>query len=173
MIRKTNMIIIAIGSNLAGKWADTPQKMCLEATHKISLLPYCYQPKISSWYKTSPIPASSQPFYINGIMSFQGNVDPFDLLHKLNQLEAEAGRKRSEPNAARALDLDIIAIDNQIIQKTPQLVVPHPRAHERGFVLYPLRDLFPDWVHPVYKKSVSQLIADLPVDQLIEKVHVD
>lgn len=160
------MIIIAVGSNLSGVWSDTPYGMCQEAVHRLSKELQC-SVKQSSWYQTSPIPASSQPFYINGVISIQKTIKALRLLELLNLMEKEAGRARQQINEARPLDLDILDVNGEIINDSPRLIVPHPRLHLRGFVLYPLRDIDPQWRHPISHKSVDELIAELPENQEI------
>lgn len=160
------MIIIAIGSNLAGNWSDTPYGMCQEAVCRLSVKLQC-SIKQSSWYQTSPIPPSSQPLYTNGVVAFNEKIHPIALLDILNEMEKNAGRLRQKINEARPLDLDILDINGEIIENSPKLIVPHPRLHQRGFVLYPLRDLVPEWIHPTSRKSVNQLIMELPSDQII------
>jgi 2-amino-4-hydroxy-6-hydroxymethyldihydropteridine diphosphokinase len=87
--------------------------------------------------------------------------DPPSLLTALSAIEQAFGRVRGEPNAARTLDLDIIDMDGKI-QLAPDPVLPHPRAHLRAFVLYPLRDVAPRWTHPVSGIGIDDLIAALP-----------
>ena len=95
------------------------------------------------------------------MLRLQGSLTPDAVLAILQQIEREAGRQRSVANAARTLDLDIIDIGGQI-RTAPDLTLPHPRAHTRGFVLYPLRDVAPGWVHPIFRTHVQTLIEALP-----------
>jgi 2-amino-4-hydroxy-6-hydroxymethyldihydropteridine diphosphokinase len=90
--------------------------------------------------------------------------DAAELLARLQMIEAGAGRVRGEPNAARTLDLDIIAMgdEGQTVRSAPDPVLPHPRAHLRAFVLVPLREVAPDWQHPVFCAAVQALIDALP-----------
>jgi 2-amino-4-hydroxy-6-hydroxymethyldihydropteridine diphosphokinase len=90
-----------------------------------------------------------------------GTADPASLLASLLEIEARAGRRRGELNAARTLDLDLIDMDG-LLRLAPDPVLPHPRAHERGFVLRPLRDVAPGWVHPTLHRGVDALIEALP-----------
>ncbi|CAK7193017.1 2-amino-4-hydroxy-6-hydroxymethyldihydropteridinepyrophosphokinase [Commensalibacter sp. Nvir] len=160
------MIIIAVGSNLSGQWGNSPYDMCQEAIKHLQFELQCAM-NISTWYKTKPIPSSSQPFYINGVVAFEKKIDALALLLLLNNIEKKSGRKRIYRNEARPLDLDIIDFNRQIICKGPKLVTPHLRLHLRKFVLYPLRDVCPQWVHPVLNKSVNQLIEALPDQHII------
>ena len=88
-------------------------------------------------------------------------MDPASLLHALQAIEDAHGRMRSVLNAARTLDLDIVAMDG-IVRASPDPVLPHPRMHERAFVLMPLLDVAPDWVHPVLGLAAATLLARLP-----------
>jgi 2-amino-4-hydroxy-6-hydroxymethyldihydropteridine diphosphokinase len=90
--------------------------------------------------------------------------NPAALLAGLQAIERRGGRQRSVPNAARTLDLDIIAMgpEGQAMRDAPDPILPHPRMHERGFVLAPLLDVAPDWVHPRLQRSARALLAGLP-----------
>jgi 2-amino-4-hydroxy-6-hydroxymethyldihydropteridine diphosphokinase len=92
-------------------------------------------------------------------------IDPVALLQRLMALEAAAGRVRGEVNAPRVLDLDIVAMWD-LVRRSPDPILPHPRAHERAFVLVPLAEVAPGWVHPVLRRRVEQLIAGLPAQQV-------
>jgi 2-amino-4-hydroxy-6-hydroxymethyldihydropteridine diphosphokinase len=102
---------------------------------------------------------------VNGVARLEGRTDPATLLRRLHAIEARAGRVRNAPNAARTLDLDIIAIDD-LVRDAPDPVLPHPRAHERAFVLRPLRDVCPGWVHPRLGQTVDALLAALPAQDI-------
>ena len=118
----------------------------------------------SRWYSSAPVPASDQPRYVNGVVRAWTELPPEVLLASLQAIEAANGRVRGAANAARTLDLDIIDMDG-LLRTAPDPVLPHPRAHVRGFVLYPLRDVCPAWVHPRTGESVAALIAGLgPAD---------
>jgi len=94
------------------------------------------------------------------------------LLIRLQAIEARAGRIRAELNAARTLDLDIIAMGEggQMVRATPDPILPHPRAHMRAFVLMPLLDVAPTWVHPSFRRSARELLKALP-DQNVQPVE--
>ena len=122
---------------------------------------------VSRWYETVPVPpVPGVPRYVNGVARLVGEgVDPAALLAALQGLEERAGRQRPFPNAPRTLDLDIVAIDD-MLRAAPDPVLPHPRAHLRRFVLQPLADVAPGWVHPSLGATVEALLAGLPEEDL-------
>jgi 2-amino-4-hydroxy-6-hydroxymethyldihydropteridine diphosphokinase len=95
------------------------------------------------------------------MVRLEGEITPETLLAATQAIEQRFGRTRAGPNAPRTLDVDIIDI-NGIIRATPDPILPHPRAHLRGFVLRPLLDVAPGWRHPTLRQSVATLLADLP-----------
>lgn len=109
-------------------------------------------------YLTEPVPRSAQPWYVNQVVAVETGLDPQALLGLLLEVEAAFGRERGERNAARTLDLDLIAYRGQRLD-TRELTLPHPRLHERAFVLAPLRDVAPGWMHPLTGESVETLLA--------------
>ncbi len=159
------MILVAIGANLPAPHGSSPIETCREAVRKLAALPGLGSCTISRWYETPPVPVSDQPNYVNGVARFAGTADAAWLLARLNDIEAEAGRVRGARNAARPLDLDIIDIDGQV-RDTPDPVLPHPRAHERAFVLVPLRDVEPEWVHPRLRRSLGDMLQALPAQDI-------
>lgn len=155
------MILIAIGANLPLEAESTPLATCEAAVDEILTIPGIRLQKQSTWYRSRAIPVSDQPDYCNGVISVIGDIEPQALLHALQKIETRFGRVRSVPNAARTLDLDIIDMAGRVYNE-PTLTLPHPRAHERAFVLCPLLDVAPDWEHPVLRQAASLLLASLP-----------
>ncbi len=155
------MILIAIGANLPGAEGRSPLATCRAAAESLAGLAGLRLFAMSDWYATSPIPASGQPDYINGVARLEGAIAPADLLRRLHAIEARAGRTRGERDAARTLDHDIVAMDG-LVRDSPDPVLPHPRAHLRAFVLRPLLDVCPDWVHPRLGHAAAALLAALP-----------
>jgi 2-amino-4-hydroxy-6-hydroxymethyldihydropteridine diphosphokinase len=154
------MILIAIGANLPLGPA-APLATCRAAAEALRALPGLYVVAVSPWYRTAAMPPSGQPDYVNGIVRLEGSADPADLFGRLQAIEARAGRVRGVVNAPRTLDLDIIDL-NGAVRDAPDPVLPHPRAHLRGFVLWPLRDVAPDWVHPRLGAGAEALLRALP-----------
>lgn len=156
------MILIAIGTNLPGRFAS-PLEAARAAAGEVAALPLLVGPAVlSRWYVTAPVPPSSQPDYINGVIGFpDAPVDPVALLAALQAIEAGFGRVRTVANAARVLDLDILAM-GALVRDAPDPVVPHPRLHERRFVLEPLRDVTPDFRHPVLGLGVAAMLDGVP-----------
>jgi 2-amino-4-hydroxy-6-hydroxymethyldihydropteridine diphosphokinase len=118
---------------------------------------------LSRWFLTAPVPPAGQPDYVNAVAALrvEAEVDPGALLARLMAVETACGRQRSVANAARTLDLDLIAIGG-LVRSGPDPILPHPRAHLRGFVLAPLVDVAPNWVHPLLGRTAGALLAALP-----------
>lgn len=154
-------IFVAVGANLPGPDRAPPIATCRAAVAALDALPGLRLRGLSRWYRTAPLPPSGQPDYVNAVAHLSGDADPAALLAALQALEARAGRIRGMPNAARTLDLDIIAMGT-LVRRAPDPVLPHPRAHERRFVLMPLAEVAPGWIHPVLRQTVEALIAFLP-----------
>ncbi len=157
------MILVAIGANLPNPVYGPPLSTCkavIPALERAGLrVTGC-----SRWYESAPVPASSQPWYVNGVVAVATTLDAMEVLTVLLDIEAAFGRRRGQRNAARTLDLDLIAYNDRVIaDETGEhaLIVPHPRLQDRAFVLRPLADVAPQWRHPKSGVSVDQLIADL------------
>lgn len=145
---------IALGSNLGDRYATLST-----AVRRLRAEPGLRVVATSGFYETAPVncpPGSGE--FLNAVVAVETELDPLDLLHLLLRIERQFGRVRSEPNSPRTLDLDLILYDGRVIT-TPELTLPHPRMHERAFVLVPLAEIAPNAVHPVLKKAVRELTA--------------
>ncbi len=156
-------VIIGVGSNLFGPDSASSLTVCERAVRAIADLPDISCVTRSRWFSSAPVPPSDQPRYVNGALRAAWAGSPEQLLGELQRIELASGRSRSVPNAARTLDLDIVDAGGTI-RTDAALTLPHPRAHLRGFVLRPLRDVAPHWIHPVSGRSVAELLAGLPPD---------
>ena len=154
------MILVAIGANLPDCSGRPALGTCVWALSQLAML--ARVERMSRWYRTAPVPPSGQPDYINGVIRLHGSCDAFIFLTALHAIEAQAGRVRDGLNAARVLDLDLLAVDALVVD-APGLIVPHPRLSQRAFVLAPLCDVAPEWRHPVLGKNAMELLAS--VDQ--------
>lgn len=161
--------LIAFGANLPTDQYGAPAQTLKAALEHLAQDGRVSIKVVSSFYETAPVPISDQPWYVNGVAWVETDLSAHDLLLKLHEVEAEFGRVRRERNAARVIDLDLIAYGRDLIVEEGGINVPHPRMAERAFVLLPLRDVAPDWVHPVLGRTVGDLISDLPDDQQIRK----
>ncbi len=159
------MILIALGANLSSP-AGGPQQT-LEAALKRLEESGIHIAARSRWYRTAPVPVSDQPWFVNGVARVETTLEPAALLALLRQVEQAFGRRRTMPNAARTLDLDIVDYDNRV-ENTPELILPHPRMQDRAFVLLPLAEIAPAWRHPILGKTVENLISALPPEQKAE-----
>jgi 2-amino-4-hydroxy-6-hydroxymethyldihydropteridine diphosphokinase len=155
--------LIAIGANLPGPGGEPPLATCRWAAAALDRLPGLRLRALSRWYATAPVDSpAGAPRFINAVARLEGAApDPAALLAALHAIEAAAGRERPFPNAPRRLDLDLIDLDG-LVRAAPDPVLPHPRAHLRRFVLDPLQDVAPGWVHPVSGRGIAALLAALP-----------
>lgn len=152
--------MVALGSNLAGDYPSS--EALLEAA--VARFPGAGLPVIarSGWWRSAAWPDASGPEYRNGVALVEARKGPRELLEALFSIERSFGRMRSRPNAPRTLDLDLVAYGRQVID-APGLTVPHPRAHERLFVMGPLAEIAPGWIHPTLHKTAAELAAKAPV----------
>ena len=155
------MILVALGANLNHPHFGPPQATCEAALAALSARDITVLAR-SAWFRTAPVPVSDQPWYVNGVASVATSLDPSSLLSVLHEIEDEFGRVRYVRNEARVLDLDLLAYDERVSKPQEAPVLPHPRMAERAFVLFPLEDLAPDWLHPVLGETARALKAALP-----------
>jgi 2-amino-4-hydroxy-6-hydroxymethyldihydropteridine diphosphokinase len=153
---------IGIGSNLGSRIEN-----CNKALHEISN--FARISAVSSIYETEPVGKEDQPDFINCVAKIETDLSPYRLLASLRSVENTLGRRRTEKWGPRIIDLDIIFYDGLLIE-SDELAIPHPRAHLRGFVLEPLCEIAPNFIHPVFKVSISTLLHELKDAKRVVKV---
>ncbi len=164
----TANVLIGLGANLPSPVG--PPRATLEAAlaalGRRGLRPISR----SSWYESAPVPASDQPWFVNGVALCESELDPAGELALLLAVEREFGRVSRARNAARSIDLDLLA-HGELVRLGPEPpLLPHPRLRERLFVLLPLAEVLPSWRHPADGRSVAQLIAALSPGQAVRRL---
>jgi 2-amino-4-hydroxy-6-hydroxymethyldihydropteridine diphosphokinase len=143
-------VYLALGSNLGVRSANLKNAIN-------NLTPQMNVKAKSHVYETAPWGFTDQPAFLNQVVQAETYLEPEALLQHLKRLESVMGRVPSFQNGPRLIDIDILFFDDLVLN-SPIVQIPHPRLHERAFVLMPLNDLCPDLVHPVLQKSVSELL---------------
>ena len=145
---------IGLGSNLGER-----EDFIWRAVHELRA--FARLRRISSLTETKPVGNTAQPDFINAVAEIETDHSPAELLQELQRIEGELGRVRGERGGPRNIDLDLLAYGNEVY-RGENLRVPHPRMHERRFVLEPLAELNPGWVHPEMHTPISELLKRLP-----------
>jgi 2-amino-4-hydroxy-6-hydroxymethyldihydropteridine diphosphokinase len=150
---------LALGSNLPSP-AGSPGETLDAATHQIAKLGHLAAR--SSYLTTEPVGYADQPVFLNAAVALETLLTPQELLERLLEIEYAFGRDRSHgiANGPRTLDLDILLYGDYVLS-TQTLQLPHPRMAQRSFVLLPMAEIAPELIHPVSRKSMSQLLKDL------------
>lgn len=151
------MIFIGLGANQPSARFGAPKKT-LEAALDALESQGVRVVQRSRWYSSAPLPPSSQPRYLNAVAAVETDLSPEALLDLLHAIERDFGRQRTVRNAAREIDLDLLAYGDLISTQSPPFL-PHPRLAERAFVLLPLCDIDPAWRHPQLGRSAGELAA--------------
>jgi len=146
-------VYIALGTNLGDRLANLRAALRALPT-AVTVI------DDSPVYETPPWGYEDQPAFLNNVIKAETDLEPDALLTYLKQLEAELGREQNFRWGPRLIDLDILFYDDLVID-TPPLIIPHPRLHERAFVLVPLVDIASDFVHPTMQKQISALLAQI------------
>ena len=161
----SSRLFIGLGANLSPEGYDSPRAGCIAAVAALANEGVRLA-AISNWYESAPVPMSDQPWYLNAVAAAETELDATNTLVALHRIERRFGRVRGVRNAARVLDLDLLDFAG-LVHESDVLSLPHPRLHERAFVLLPLSELCPDWVHPVTGTGIAALIKDIPAEQQI------
>src|SRR5262249_54008768 len=153
-------VLIGLGANLPSPVHGSPRQTLEAAVRALARRGLTIRAR-SRWWERAPVPASDQPWYVNGVAELAGAPEPEALLALLHAVEAEFGRLRSVPNAPRILDLDLLAYGGLLRAGPIPPILPHPRLAERAFVLRPLAEIRPDWRHPATGLDLTRMIAGL------------
>jgi 2-amino-4-hydroxy-6-hydroxymethyldihydropteridine diphosphokinase len=163
-LSRGNIAFIGIGSNLGDKVGNCRRAIIRITHHKqIRLLAQ------SSLYKTEPFGYTQQDWFVNCVIEIQTGLTALALFHVLEDIEQSMGRKRTFQWGPRIIDLDVLFFNDDIIH-CEELTIPHPELQKRAFVLVPLCEIAGDYIHPLLKKSTTQLLAQLGDGGGIEKV---
>jgi len=155
---------IGIGSNLGDKIDH-----CEKAISEISKIDRQRLLAKSSYYKTQPIGYPSQDWFVNGVIKIETDLEAHELLQTLKAIESQLGRAETFRWGPRTIDLDILFFDDVEIN-TERLQIPHPLIQDRQFVLVPLAEIARNFIHPVLKKTIQELLNNLKEDQGVEKI---
>jgi 2-amino-4-hydroxy-6-hydroxymethyldihydropteridine diphosphokinase len=146
-----HIVFIALGSNLGDRHENL--QVAIE-----SMQPEIHPLDCSSVYETPPWGYLDQPKFLNQVIKAETQLSPSDLLDYLQVIESQIGRKETIRYGPRVIDLDLLFYDDEVIE-SPLLTIPHPRMENRAFVLLPIADLAPEFIHPVLKVRIADLLA--------------
>lgn len=153
-------VYIGIGSNLGD-----PYENCIRAVEVIRDHSLCEINVLSPFYRTQPVGIEGDNWFINAVLSINTTLSPAELIEMLLDVEKKMGRTRTGLRwESRIIDLDILLIGSEIINDK-NLTVPHPRMHTRRFVMAPMADIAPDFIHPVLGKSMAEILDEIPLKE--------
>lgn len=162
--KRCAVILLALGSNLPREDLGSPRETCEAALAALEARGVRVGAR-SRWWLTAPVPASDQPWFCNGVARVDTGLGPSELLALMHGIEDEFGRVRRVRNEARVIDLDLLAYDGLVREGGAGPVLPHPRLHERAFVLFPLAEVAPGWRHPATGRTAAEMASALPPGQ--------
>jgi 2-amino-4-hydroxy-6-hydroxymethyldihydropteridine diphosphokinase len=147
------LVYIALGTNIGDREVNLQ-------TAKAALLPEVIIQRESSVYVTQPWGYADQPDFLNQVIEVSTQIEPLPLLRLLKRIEKQMGRVKFIQNGPRLIDLDLLFYGNRIVE-SPGLQIPHPRMQGRAFVLVPLNEIAPDFIHPILNISVREMLQDI------------
>jgi len=161
MAEVAQIVYLSLGSNLGDRAAQLRNAISrLAAAGRVA--------EVSSFYETEPVEFTDQPWFLNCAAALETSLAPPQLMAALLNIEQEMGRRRTQKKGPRTIDIDILLYGDAIVDSVA-VKIPHPAMHERRFVLQPLAEIAAWARHPVLKRTVREMLADLPVGQAVRK----
>ncbi|HLZ41546.1 MAG TPA: 2-amino-4-hydroxy-6-hydroxymethyldihydropteridine diphosphokinase [Candidatus Sulfotelmatobacter sp.] len=157
-----NVFYLSLGSNVGDRKGHLLQAIGRLREHGLYVA-------LSSFYETEPVEVTDQAWFLNCAVALETGETPAQLMTDILAIEKAMGRRRLQNKGPRTIDIDILLCGDAIVS-TPDLTIPHPAMAERRFVLDPLAEIAPDAVHPVLKKTVRELLDELPPGQQVRRV---
>lgn len=156
-----SMVYLSLGSNVGDREGQLRDAMSrLDVAGRVIAA--------SSFYETEPVEFTQQPWFLNCAIALETSQMPEQLMASILRIEEEMGRRRVQKKGPRTIDIDILLFGDSIID-SPELTIPHPAMHQRRFVLEPLAEIAPDVQHPVFRKTIRELLDALPMGQDVRK----
>jgi len=157
-----DLVYLSLGSNVGDRAANLNTSIDrLRAFGKVVA--------VSSCYETEPVEFTAQPWFLNCAVALDTEQTPGQLLSGILDIEQQLGRRRGQQKGPRILDIDILLFGDSIVEDAG-LTIPHPAMQERRFVLEPLSEIAPDVLHPVFKRTIRELLDALPPGQAVRKI---
>ena len=157
-----DIVYLSLGSNLGDRERNLTEAIrALEGVGEVKA--------VSSFYETEPVDFADQAWFLNCALAMESSASPERMMAELLHLERKMGRERMQWKGPRTIDIDILMFGERIVDSL-DLKIPHPAMHRRRFVLAPLADIAAEARHPVMNRTVSELLAELPVGQMVRKV---
>ncbi len=155
------MVYLGLGSNVGDRRQNLKQALELISERSDVMM-------LSSIYETEPVGFADQPLFLNAVCCISTGMNPRELLTTIKAIEAKLGRRVSFPNAPRPIDIDILFYDDEIVNN-PDLIIPHPRLSQRAFVLIPLVEISPDFIHPRTHTTIKEMLSSIGNSQGVRK----
>jgi 2-amino-4-hydroxy-6-hydroxymethyldihydropteridine diphosphokinase len=164
-----DLAYLSLGSNVGDREAQL--RDCLSRLNTAGNIT-----RVSSFYETEPVEFTEQPWFLNCGVALETSKTPQQLMTTILRIEQEMGRRREQKKGPRSIDIDILlfgdAMDGAVIN-SKELTLPHPAMHQRRFVLEPMAEIAPDVIHPLFRKTIRELLDALPPGQIVRKLKHD